>query len=250
MMFSSGGAGTRTLGRRPPPPPLAVDYVGEASRDGAPFRAVDLYPSGPWRGYYTFGRRQHGVVEFTLEFTASGAVAGEGRDDVGGYTIRGLHGGGNGRVAFTKQYQTGTHTAGGQTSEKNAGHAVEYRGDAARRLDDGRPSWSGGVRGSWTIRHELGSHEGRWHLWPVIMASAHGLGSEDGPTAAGEAAGHEAGSGESECCVCYDRKIDTALHPCGHVALCGTCARRLPTRRCPLCRADIHEMRAVPVATA
>ena len=33
-------------------------------------------------------------------------------------------------------------------------------------------------------------------------------------------AGHAGASG-TICCVCYDRCIDTTLHPCGHVALCA-----------------------------
>ena len=95
---------------------------------------------------------------------------------------------------------------------------------------DGVPSLSGGLRGTWTIRHELGNHDGRWHLWPVVMP-------EDDPSPGGGTAGE--GDENAECCVCYDRRIDVRLEPCGHVALCGACAFRLSPRRCPLCRADI-----------
>jgi len=40
-----------------------------------------------------------------------------------------------------------------------------------------------------------------------------------------------------QCTICYDRKWDTALIPCGH-CLCSVCARRLTS--CHLCRKDIE----------
>ena len=46
----------------------------------------------------------------------------------------------------------------------------------------------------------------------------------------------------NECCVCFDRRINTRLQPCGHVALCHACAARLTSSRCPLCRAQIVDV--------
>jgi len=40
-----------------------------------------------------------------------------------------------------------------------------------------------------------------------------------------------------QCTICYDRKWDTALIPCGH-CLCSVCARRLTS--CHLCRKNIE----------
>lgn len=37
------------------------------------------------------------------------------------------------------------------------------------------------------------------------------------------------------CSVCYDRKAEVALKPCGHV-YCESCVSRIDTRRCPKCR--------------
>ena len=147
----------------------------------------------------------------------------------------------HGRVAFCKQYTAHSLTAGGQISPENLGHEVEYRGSAARLLDGGLPSLSGGVRGTWSIHHELGDQQGSWHVWPVMAPQDGAATSADG---GGQAADDQAA--ESECCVCYDRRIDTALQPCGHVALCGQCAARLPQRRCPLCRAAILETVHIP----
>ena len=196
-------------------------------------------------GYYRQGARQHGLVEFTLRFSADGRVLGEGSDDVGHYTITGRHRAG--KVAFCKQYEADSRTAGGHASEGNKGHAVEYRGAPARVGDGGAVSLSGGVRGTWSIRHELhGDFDGAWHMWPVMRdwnqgrEGGGGSGSGGGIDGGGEAAGDD--EEESECCVCYDRAIDTCLQPCGHAALCRECATRLPQRRCPLCRAEILDM--------
>jgi hypothetical protein len=176
------------------------------------------------------------MVEFILRFEGR-EVSGSGRDDVGGYTIQGKVAM-DGKMAFSKTYEGGSHTAGGFVSAENHGHTVEYRGEAVRRVDGGVPSFSAGVRGRWYIRHDLGNFDGTWHLWPVMMpAMDEGLSS----------ARLSSSDDENECCVCYDRPIDTGLAPCGHVALCEACATRLYNsgargRRCPLCRADIENL--------
>jgi hypothetical protein len=220
------------------------EFVGEPG-DGT-VSAASLYPSGPWRGYYKQGNREHGVVEFTLNFSADGSVTGEGRDDVGAYRISGRHR--EGRVAFTKSYEAGSRSAAGHVSAANLGHDVEYRGGAARLLEDRSPSVRGGVKGTWSITHSRGKSQGGWHLWPVMAGwGVHqatggrhdGGGGTDGD---GGGAGDDESHDESECCVCYDNPIDTCLQPCGHVALCSSCAHRLRQRRCPLCRAEILDM--------
>ena len=195
--------------------------------EGSPF------PSGSWRGYYTFGRAQHGVCAFELSFLGGGEVRGAGVDDVGAYAIRGAHEGG--RVAFTKQYERGSLNDVGTHCDGNLGHAVEYRGSPARLDGDGRAALGGGLRGTWSIRDAEGNHDGNWHLWPAMASQQWG-----------HASAAAAGTGDDECCVCYDARIDCRLEPCGHVALCEGCATRLVApRRCPLCRADIRQIVAL-----
>jgi hypothetical protein len=45
-----------------------------------------------------------------------------------------------------------------------------------------------------------------------------------------------------ECCVCFDRTINTRLEPCKHVALCYICALQLNHSKCPLCRVPITRL--------
>lgn len=77
---------------------------------------------------------------------------------------------------------------------------------------------------------------------------------DEEPGAISPAAGitHEADSiatrTDAACVACQERRIITALVPCGHMCLCMTCARRVAAsqlhseRRCPLCRAAIREV--------
>ena len=40
----------------------------------------------------------------------------------------------------------------------------------------------------------------------------------------------------ASCCVCFSNPRSHAFHPCNHLALCMTCAARIPDGRCPICR--------------
>jgi len=42
---------------------------------------------------------------------------------------------------------------------------------------------------------------------------------------------------DSDCRVCFERKINTLLAPCGHLALCRECADSVLT--CPICRTKV-----------
>ena len=213
--------------------------------------AARMYPTGAWRGYYThpaFDGGQHGVVEFQLRFTAEVdhrmLVRGEGVDDVGAYTIAGVAtrgdaaGGSSGAIRFTKEYEAGSRNAAGVVRSENKGHRVEYIGRPARTDALGQPVLANGIRGEWSIA-AFRRFTGVFHLWPV-MPTEYWAGMAEGAAEAGQAA-----EDDSECVVCYDRRIDVGLEPCGHVALCAQCAARLRPRRCPLCRTQIHAVVAV-----
>lgn len=51
--------------------------------------------------------------------------------------------------------------------------------------------------------------------------------------------------GEKECVVCMTRSIKTLLLPCGHAALCVTCALQIGLTVCPLCSTKIEEIKRI-----
>lgn len=199
------------------------EYASEGAATAASAEPARPLPSGIWRGYYTFEGDRHDVCEFHLTFAAdSGRVTGVGVDDVGKYDIAGrFHGK---RLAFSKTYQAESENVDGEVHEDNHGHTVEYRGQLGASLGEG-------VRGTWHIRSEIGSHDGNFHLWPSMEGWTDSASSSEQDS--------QQVFEESECVVCYDRAIATCLRPCGHVALCEVCATQLSPRRCPLCRAGI-----------
>lgn len=65
---------------------------------------------------------------------------------------------------------------------------------------------------------------------------------------------HKTGVHTGECILCFSEftaadllsvetsdKCRHSIHPCGHAAICGACAKQLwvTTKRCPLCRAEM-----------
>lgn len=46
---------------------------------------------------------------------------------------------------------------------------------------------------------------------------------------------------EKECCICFDAKVNSVIHPCGHTMTCHNCALQISSRypRCPMCRTAI-----------
>ena len=104
--------------------------------------APDLFPSGPWTGFY-LDRRMPGrhQMELRLAF-ADGRMTGDGRDRVGQFTVDGVYSTADGRCAFTKQYV--------------GGHPVQYAG-----FNEGKGIW-----GTW----KLDDVTGGFHIWPEGMA--------------------------------------------------------------------------------
>ena len=169
-------------------------------------------------------------------------------------------------MSFQKQYVPGTGNG-----FENLGHAADYKGTFVEARS--------GIRGGWSIAVACGYvGRGNFHLWPAEPVA---LGTAVGIAPPHAAAHHEAPlqeppmglpvavappmapdsvyevSQDGECVVCFDRKIDCVLSPCGHVATCQRCAERLVAvyltstqreklGRCPICRSRIETV--IPAA--
>ena len=98
-----------------------------------------LPPSGAWSGYYLyeFSPGKH-RMRMSLAFSADGTISGDGIDDVGPFTIRGVFDCATNAASWTKAYI--------------GMHSVEYRG-----LYDLRS-----ICGTWTLVQFSG---GFW-IWP------------------------------------------------------------------------------------
>ena len=99
----------------------------------------DLFPSGPWRGYF-LDRREPGrhQMDLSLEFV-NGRVTGEGGDRVGPFVISGRYDSGSGECHWTKSYI--------------AAHDLFYEGIRVGKS----------ISGIW----ELDSFRGGFKIWPV-----------------------------------------------------------------------------------
>lgn len=230
--------------REPAAAPIALMAAEEYLRGGSNSAAAaststeelnsrDDLPSGTWRGWYDQYGYRHQVCEFTLCFEGS-AITGAGVDDVGAYEISGTAAPTTRRIAFEKQYiRDSLSSSGRRRPDENHGHLVEYRGE-----------WAGlhlgqGVRGTWYIRTESYSGSGRFHMWPAMEDWKRDGAAE--PREVFEV------TEDNICVVCYDKPIDTLLDPCGHIAVCSLCARRLPQgpqghQRCPICSLRIDRV--------
>ena len=98
----------------------------------------DLFPSGPWVGFYNYSPKDKHRMDLQLAFTG-GKVAGDGNDDIGRFTVRGHYDTASCECNWTKTYL--------------GGHDVAYRG-----FREGKGIW-----GTWEI--SLFAHGG-FHIWP------------------------------------------------------------------------------------
>ncbi len=50
---------------------------------------------------------------------------------------------------------------------------------------------------------------------------------------------------DDQCCVCLDNRKTCAVFPCGHVCLCGACAKdeKKLEGKCPMCRKPLEDVR-------
>lgn len=99
----------------------------------------DLFPSGPWEGFYNYTPKDKHRMELALEFRA-GRISGEGRDDINNFTILGGYDTESLETWWSKTYP-GAHT-------------VFYRG-----FREGKGIW-----GTWEIAKLA---HGGFHIWPV-----------------------------------------------------------------------------------
>lgn len=98
----------------------------------------DLFPSGPWVGFYSYTPADKHRMELTLTF-ASGRLAGEGLDGIGPFTVKGGY-----DAAARECYLTKTYLGA---------HSVYYRG-----YREGKGIW-----GCWEISVHC---HGGFHIWP------------------------------------------------------------------------------------
>jgi hypothetical protein len=101
----------------------------------------DLFPSGPWIGFYTYsGSPRRHRMDLALEF-GKGRITGEGHDDIGAFIISGRFDSATGECRWTKTYV--------------AAHDVFYQGARAVK----------GIGGSW----EIGATDrGGFRIWPLM----------------------------------------------------------------------------------
>jgi hypothetical protein len=97
-----------------------------------------MFPSGPWVGFYNYRPTDRHRMDLYLNFK-SGAMTGDGNDDVGPFLIRGRYDADSHECYWTKTYL--------------GAHDVFYRG-----FREGKGIW-----GTWAIGTD--SHGG-FHIWP------------------------------------------------------------------------------------
>jgi hypothetical protein len=102
------------------------------------FVSTELFPSGPWTGFYNYQPGDRHRMDLDLTF-ASGFMTGHGMDDVGRFVIRGRYDATTRECYWTKTYI--------------GRHDVFYRG-----FREGKGIW-----GTWEIT--IPNHGG-FHIWP------------------------------------------------------------------------------------
>ncbi len=98
----------------------------------------ELFPSGPWVGFYNYGPGERHRMQLHLTF-AGGSMTGDGADDIGRFCIRGRYDSAKRECYWTKTYL--------------GAHDVFYRG-----FREGKGIW-----GTW----EIGMLDhGGFQIWP------------------------------------------------------------------------------------
>jgi hypothetical protein len=100
--------------------------------------SAELYPSGPWVGFYNYQPGKRHRMQLHLTF-ANGTMSGDGNDDVGRFLIKGRYDSKSLECHWTKSYV--------------GAHDVSYRG-----FREGKGIW-----GTWEIGIQ---NHGGFHIWP------------------------------------------------------------------------------------
>jgi len=110
-----------------------------------PFVSNDLFPSGPWIGFYKYsGSSEKYRMDLDLSF-ANGNMTGSGIDNIGPFLIQGRYDSASQECYWTKTYI--------------GAHDVFYRG-----FREGKGIW-----GTW----EIGLYNrGGFHIWPLHSGQA------------------------------------------------------------------------------
>jgi len=98
----------------------------------------DLFPSGPWTGFYNYSPKDKYRMDLDLTF-AAGKMSGDGNDDIGRFMIHGQYDAKTLECLWTKTYV--------------GRHDVAYRG-----FREGKGIW-----GTWEI---TAISRGGFHIWP------------------------------------------------------------------------------------
>ncbi len=110
----------------------------------------ELFPSGPWVGFYNYSPGDKHHMELDLTF-ANGRVTGTGIDDVGRFIINGRYDSNTLECWWTKTYP--------------GSHDVFYRG-----FREGKGIW-----GTWEI---TAFHRGGFHIWPRATGEGESVAEE------------------------------------------------------------------------
>jgi hypothetical protein len=107
----------------------------------------ELYPSGPWVGFYNYQPGDRHRMQLHLTFS-NGMMSGDGNDDIGRFLIKGRFDSQTAECHWTKTYV--------------GAHDVYYRG-----FREGKGIW-----GTW----EIGSFaDGGFHIWPKRVGDSDAL---------------------------------------------------------------------------
>ncbi len=107
---------------------------------------AEIYPSGAWRGFYSYGRGDRHDMQLDLLFSG-GILVGDGIDDVGSFVMHGGYDSESGACRWTKTYI--------------GSHDVAYSGGR-----DGD-----GIAGNW----QLGVGRGTFRIWPALRSDDAGI---------------------------------------------------------------------------
>eukprot|EP01006_Ploeotia_vitrea_P012183 TRINITY_DN3238_c0_g1_i1.p1 TRINITY_DN3238_c0_g1~~TRINITY_DN3238_c0_g1_i1.p1 ORF type:complete len:277 (-),score=16.78 TRINITY_DN3238_c0_g1_i1:41-871(-) len=172
-----------------------------------------------WEGEWT--QTQTEAMQLVVQVENS-SLSGVGADKLGLFTIAGTL---TTNLYFVKEYV--------------GGHAVVYKGIT----QDGKL-----FHGEWTVDGARGPFKLQA---PSVVVHAESQVDKQGALPDAAEASCNTGlanidSDNNKCKICWENKSDSVLLPCGHVAFCMGCAKKL--KSCPLCRSGINNVTKVYIS--